>query len=246
MSGPLKLVVGMIACLKPQKSPVDFVDVAALRPEGEPAGPLRPGGAMGTAAPGGSNASRNSVLGSTSHLLGGENGHAGGLPQLGCCCPDVPMEGLRCVFSEAMAGDLPIVATNVDGAREAIVDGENGFLHQPHDVEGMSGSVLKLIQMLNSDKRWANAANLASWNLTSAASVSKFGVCLPGVPGFPYDSAILWCDSFSASSLRFAGRRYCGRQRLSWALSISRREAQKAWGCHSLPGWCCGLCCRSF
>ena len=43
-------------------------------------------------------------------------------------------EGLPCVFSEAMAGNLPIVATNVDGAREAIVDGENGFLHEPHDI----------------------------------------------------------------------------------------------------------------
>ena len=45
-----------------------------------------------------------------------------------------------------MAGNLPIVATNVDGAREAIVDGENGFLHEPHDVEGMAKSVLKLLQ----------------------------------------------------------------------------------------------------
>jgi glycosyltransferase involved in cell wall biosynthesis len=55
-------------------------------------------------------------------------------------------EGLPCVFSEAMAGDLPIVATNVDGAREAIVHGDNGFLHEPHDVEGMAVSVLKLLQ----------------------------------------------------------------------------------------------------
>ena len=54
-------------------------------------------------------------------------------------------EGLPCVFSEAMACELPIVATNVDGAREAIRDGENGYLHEPHDVEGMAESVLKLI-----------------------------------------------------------------------------------------------------
>src|SRR2546422_8149955 len=54
-------------------------------------------------------------------------------------------EGLPCVFSEAMACELPIVATNVDGAREAIVDGENGFLHEAHDIEGMAVSVLKLI-----------------------------------------------------------------------------------------------------
>jgi glycosyltransferase involved in cell wall biosynthesis len=54
-------------------------------------------------------------------------------------------EGLPCVFSEAMACELPIVATNVDGAREAIVHGENGFLHEPHDVDGMAQSVLNLI-----------------------------------------------------------------------------------------------------
>ena len=54
-------------------------------------------------------------------------------------------EGLPCVFSEAMACELPIVATNVDGAREAITDGENGYLHEPHDVERMAESVLKLV-----------------------------------------------------------------------------------------------------
>jgi glycosyltransferase involved in cell wall biosynthesis len=53
-------------------------------------------------------------------------------------------EGLPCVFSEAMASELPVVATNVDGAREAIIDGENGFLHEPHDVDGMARSVLRL------------------------------------------------------------------------------------------------------
>ena len=44
-----------------------------------------------------------------------------------------------------MACELPIVATNVDGAREAIIDQENGYLHEPHNVEGMASSVLKLI-----------------------------------------------------------------------------------------------------
>ena len=78
-------------------------------------------------------------------------------------------EGLPCVFSEAMAGDLPIVATNVDGAREAIVDGENGFLHEPHDIEGMARSVLKLVaEIRSSARRWERGANHASWNSTSA------------------------------------------------------------------------------
>src|SRR5207249_11019741 len=54
-------------------------------------------------------------------------------------------EGLPCVFSEAMACGLPLVATNVDGAREAIVESENGFWHDRHDVDGMAASVLRLI-----------------------------------------------------------------------------------------------------
>jgi glycosyltransferase involved in cell wall biosynthesis len=43
-----------------------------------------------------------------------------------------------------MACELPIVATNVDGAREAITHKGNGFLHEPHDVDAMAESVLKL------------------------------------------------------------------------------------------------------
>jgi glycosyltransferase involved in cell wall biosynthesis len=50
-------------------------------------------------------------------------------------------EGLPCVFSEAMASQLPIVATNVDGAAEAIVDRETGYLHERHDIEGIARSV---------------------------------------------------------------------------------------------------------
>ena len=55
-------------------------------------------------------------------------------------------EGLPCVFSEAMASELPVVATNVDGAREAIIDGNNGFLHEPRDIDAMAASVLKLVR----------------------------------------------------------------------------------------------------
>jgi len=45
-----------------------------------------------------------------------------------------------------MASGLPIVATDVDGARDAIREGDNGFLHPPRDIEGMATSTLKLIR----------------------------------------------------------------------------------------------------
>ncbi|HET9215526.1 MAG TPA: glycosyltransferase family 4 protein [Terriglobia bacterium] len=142
---PEKLVVGMIACLKPQKSPVDFVDVAArvlkefgpvhfvLAGDGE----LRP-----------QVEERIQEQGISEHftLLGWQRDMPEVYRNLDIVVLTSLWEGLPCVFSEAMAGDLPIVATNVDGAREAIMNGENGFLHEPHDVEGMASSVLKLLR----------------------------------------------------------------------------------------------------
>jgi glycosyltransferase involved in cell wall biosynthesis len=139
-----KLVVGMVACLKPQKCPLDFVDVAArvlrenrqahfvLAGDGE----LRPDVEKRIAERG---------LGDSFTLLGWQTDMPEVYRNLDIVVLTSLWEGLPCVFSEAMAGELPIVATNVDGAREAIVDGENGFLHQPRDIEGMARSVARLL-----------------------------------------------------------------------------------------------------
>jgi glycosyltransferase involved in cell wall biosynthesis len=48
------------------------------------------------------------------------------------------------VFAEAMASGLPIVATAADGAREAIVDGETGFIHERRDVQRIAESIALL------------------------------------------------------------------------------------------------------
>ena len=139
-----KVVVGMVACFKPQKAPVDFVDVAAavlkrtqnvhfvMAGDGE----LRPDVEK--------RIQEHQIEGHITLL-----GWQGDMPEVYRNLDIVVLtslwEGLPCVFSEAMAGGLPIVATNVDGAREAIVDGENGCLHQPHDIEGMADSVARLV-----------------------------------------------------------------------------------------------------
>jgi glycosyltransferase involved in cell wall biosynthesis len=94
-------------------------------------------------------------------------------------------EGLPCVFSEAMACELPIVATNVDGAREAIVDGENGYLHEPRDVEGLANSVLKLI--VDPDRRRAMAkrgkSRVMEFDISTSVAVvdSTYRNCLDGL-----------------------------------------------------------------
>lgn len=47
-------------------------------------------------------------------------------------------EGLPRVFPQAMAAGLPIVATRVDGAPDAVVPGENGWLVEVGDIEGLA------------------------------------------------------------------------------------------------------------
>jgi glycosyltransferase involved in cell wall biosynthesis len=141
-----KVVVGMVACFKAQKAPEDFIEVAArvlkrnqdvhfvMAGDGD----LRPSVEE--------RIHRHGVADKVT-LLGWQRESE--MPELYRNLDIVVLtslwEGLPCVFSEAMACELPIVATNVDGAREAIVNGENGFLHEPHDVDGMAESVLKLL-----------------------------------------------------------------------------------------------------
>ena len=48
-------------------------------------------------------------------------------------------EGLPRVFPQAMAAGLPIVATRVDGAPDAITPGENGWLVEVGDTAAMAG-----------------------------------------------------------------------------------------------------------
>jgi glycosyltransferase involved in cell wall biosynthesis len=55
-------------------------------------------------------------------------------------------EGLPRVFPQAMAAGVPVVATRVDGAPEAIKDGVNGFLLDPGDIEGLARKTISLIQ----------------------------------------------------------------------------------------------------
>ncbi len=141
-----RVVVGMVACLKPQKSPEDFVEVAAKVLQKAPNAHFVMAG-DGELRQSVEARVRDRGIGERITLLGWVNERE--MPEVYRNLDIVVLtslwEGLPCVFSEAMAVELPIVATNVDGAREAIVDSDNGFLHEPHDIDGMARSVLRLI-----------------------------------------------------------------------------------------------------
>ena len=46
---------------------------------------------------------------------------------------------------EAMACEVPVVASRVGGLPEVIDDGVTGFLHAPDDIDGMAGSIVRLV-----------------------------------------------------------------------------------------------------
>jgi len=179
-----QLVVGMIACFKPQKAPVDFVDVAAkvaretdtvhfvMAGDGE----LRPQVEARILAHG---------IGNRIRLLGWQRDMPEVYRNLDIVVLTSLWEGLPCVFSEAMAAEVPIVATNVDGAREAITDGESGFLHEPHDIDGMARSVLKLATDRGLRERMARSgkARVAEFDIEASLKTleSEYRSCLAAV-----------------------------------------------------------------
>lgn len=61
-------------------------------------------------------------------------------------------EGLPLVLLEAASTGLPIVATNVGGNAEVVIDGETGFLVPPKDPIRLSEAMLRLMKLPKSER----------------------------------------------------------------------------------------------
>ena len=55
-------------------------------------------------------------------------------------------EGFGIVLLEAMASGVPVVATNVDGIKEVVVDGKSGILVPPKNPEAIANAVTHIIE----------------------------------------------------------------------------------------------------
>lgn len=57
------------------------------------------------------------------------------------------------VLLEAAATGLPVVATDVGGNREVVIDGESGFLVPPKDPEALARAMLRLMNLLPEERQ---------------------------------------------------------------------------------------------
>lgn len=137
-------LIGCVACLKPQKAPLEFIEVAAHLARNHPElrfelvgdGELR------------------AQVKAHAHALGLE-----GRLELVGWQTDIPerlaryrlllltsrYEGLPLVLLEALAAGTPVVATAVDGTPEAIPESLSDYLYQPGDVAGAIQRVERLL-----------------------------------------------------------------------------------------------------
>ena len=137
-------VVGTVAVFKPQKAPLDFVAVAqrvaAASPEARFVmvgdGELRQAAERAVA----------SASLSDRFLFAGWRAE---IPDI-LRAFDVFLltsrwEGLPKVVPQALLSGVPVVATAVDGTREIVEDGRDGFLCAPGDVAGLADRVVRVL-----------------------------------------------------------------------------------------------------
>ncbi|HZE88238.1 MAG TPA: glycosyltransferase family 4 protein [Verrucomicrobiae bacterium] len=144
-TGSGDVVIGMVACFKPQKAPIDFVEVAARVLAAEPGARfvLAGDGELREAI---ESRIREKGIGGRVTLLGWRRDVPALMRTFDILLHTSRWEGLPRVFAEAMATAIPVVATRVDGAPEAIEEGVNGRLFEPGDVAGMARAVLDLVR----------------------------------------------------------------------------------------------------
>ncbi len=150
-------LVGMIGRLDEQKNPLDLIRAAAIVVKRYPKvqfvivgdGPLRP-------------ACEQLIselnLKDKFFLLGFRNDVARILPILTIVAMSSLWEGLPLAFLEAMSAGKPIVANDIDGARDVVRNGETGFLVPPHQPQPMAEFILTLLNNASLRKKMGRVA----------------------------------------------------------------------------------------
>lgn len=140
----IDLVVGMVACFKPQKSPLDFIKLAsAIKNDFSNVKFILVGDGILSEK---IYALINKLdLKEQIILTGWRNDIASILSCLDVFVLTSLWEGLPIAVLEAMAAGLPVVATNSGGISEIVLEGKTGYLVKPHNIQALSERLKELL-----------------------------------------------------------------------------------------------------
>ncbi len=139
------LVVGMVSCFKPQKSPLDFIELANL---------IKPGMARVKFILIGDGILRKKIeklilefgLQKQVILAGWRRDVSRILSAIDVFALTSLWEGLPISVLEAMVASKAVVATHTGGISEVIIEGKTGFLVAPHDMGRMRDKLIVLLK----------------------------------------------------------------------------------------------------
>jgi glycosyltransferase involved in cell wall biosynthesis len=137
-------LVGMIGRLDKQKNPLDFIRAAAIVAENYPKVQFVIAG-DGVLRPECESLIKELNLAGKFFLLGYRNDINRIYPILALTVLSSLWEGLPIVFQESMSAGKPIVANNIDGARDVISDGKTGYLVIARHPQEMADRILTLL-----------------------------------------------------------------------------------------------------
>lgn len=89
------------------------------------------------------------------HLVGFRDNIPAIMKSLDCFVLPTLWEAFPLTILEAMAASVPIVASNVDGIPEAVLDGGTGFLVSPGDPSALADSILQILSNEQLAKRFS-------------------------------------------------------------------------------------------
>ncbi|MDD5687978.1 MAG: glycosyltransferase family 4 protein [Elusimicrobia bacterium] len=150
-------VVGMVACFKEQKAPLDFVKVANLVCSKNPSvkfilvgdGKLRKQIELLVKK---LNLQKNIII------TGWRQDINEIIKIFDIFLLTSLWEGLPRVIIEAMASGLPVVATYVDGTKEIVQEGLTGYVTYPHEIEKMAERIIRVLADVELRKKLSEEA----------------------------------------------------------------------------------------
>lgn len=164
-----ELVLGTVGSLTLKKDPTNLLTAMAMLLPDRPslrlvmvgAGPLEP-------------ALRREIerrrLGANVRLLGSRDDVPELLPAFDVFVLSSRYEGLPLALVEAMAAELPSVATSVGGVPELVEDGLSGLLVAPRDPAALAAAVEKLLSdpQARAEMGWWAGVAASRWNVAAA------------------------------------------------------------------------------